>query len=66
MGLSATGRLHTSAFTAMMRSPMAFFNLTPVGYQVSFLRLSLSSFVCLMCCHLADWLALPTDLQNLL
>jgi ABC-type multidrug transport system fused ATPase/permease subunit len=31
MGLSATGRLHTSAFTAMMRSPMAFFNLTPVG-----------------------------------
>jgi hypothetical protein len=31
MGLSATSRLHTSAFTAMMRSPMAFFNLTPVG-----------------------------------
>jgi len=34
MGLSATSRtsrLHTSAFTAMMRSPMAFFNHTPVG-----------------------------------
>jgi ABC-type multidrug transport system fused ATPase/permease subunit len=31
MGLNATSRLHTSAFTAMMRSPMAFFNLTPVG-----------------------------------
>jgi ABC-type multidrug transport system fused ATPase/permease subunit len=75
MGLSATGRLHTSAFTAMMRSPMAFFNLTPVGktlnvfakdfdtiddvlhdnfYQVSFHTLTLSSFVCLLCCHLAD------------
>lgn len=84
MGLSATARLHTSAFTAMMRSPMAFFNLTPVGktlnvfakdfdtiddvlhdnfYQVSFLRLSLSSFVCLLCCHLADKLALLTSLR---
>ena len=31
MGLSATSRLHTSTFNAMMRSPMAFFNLTPVG-----------------------------------
>ena len=31
MGLNATSKLHTSAFTAMMRSPMAFFNLTPVG-----------------------------------
>ena len=31
MGLNATSSLHASAFNAMMRSPMAFFNLTPVG-----------------------------------
>jgi ABC-type multidrug transport system fused ATPase/permease subunit len=31
MGLAATRRLHDDAFRGMMRAPMSFFNLTPIG-----------------------------------
>ncbi len=31
MGIGATRRLHNDAFRNMMRSPMSFFNLTPIG-----------------------------------
>ncbi len=36
MGLKATRKLHDDAFSSMMRAPMSFFNLTPIGKTLNF------------------------------
>jgi hypothetical protein len=36
MGLRATRKLHDDAFQSMMRAPMSFFNLTPIGKTLNF------------------------------